>query len=95
MIKTVKVRALAEPFLDTLRELTPKELEEKYRHGDYIHIGPASFIMVHYSVEASDGEQSRWVTYWSPFYDLEINLDFTEETVRIERPMSDWESMGW
>ena len=96
MAATIEKRKLTQETIDYFNRLSPVRLEEKHRQGDFLYFAGMAFTMVHYSEETtSDGQQSRFVSYWSELYDLELNLDFTEKTVESIKPCSDWRALGF
>lgn len=95
MAKMIETRQISQDGINLLENLTPARLEKKYRHGDCIHFGPILFVMVSYSKESSKGGQSNDVTYWSELYDLEINLDWVDNTVIVQQPGIDWKANGF
>lgn len=95
MAKIIETRELAPKFVKHLMSLTPEELEERYKNGDFLYMTGIVFQMVYYSKSSLPSGQSIDVTYWSELYDLEINLDFAKETTSITRPTVDWRKSGF
>lgn len=95
MARIIETRKLSSTFIKHLRSLTPEELEEKYKNGDYLYISGIVFQMVYYSRRSLPSGQSVDVTYWAELYDLEINLDFAKETTGMTMPTVDWRENGF
>jgi len=95
MAKIIETRQLASHFIKHIRALTPEELEEKYKNGDFLYMSGIVFQMVHYSEAALPSGQSIYVSYWSELYDLEINLDFEKKITSITIPTVDWRKSGF
>ena len=94
-MKTIATRQLAPEFIEHLDSLTPQELEERYKNGDFLYMSGVVFQMVYYSSSALPSGQSIEVTYWSELYDLEINLDFAKKTTIVQEPGIDWKASGF
>lgn len=93
--KTVEVRKVTDDFIEHIESFKPKTLEIKYKYGDFLYVGGLAFKMVHYSMESLPSGQSIEVSYWCELYDLEINLNFVNETVSVDKPVSDWRALGF
>ena len=93
-VKTIEVRSITDEAIARLEELTPKELETKYKSGDFLYVSGIVFVMVYYSTAALQSGQSIEVTYWAELYNLEINLDFKDNTVIATTPVIDWRLTG-
>jgi len=91
----IETRKISEYGIKELESLTLEELEKLYKHGDYIYYGPIAFKMVHYSIESLPSRQSETVSYWSPLYDIEINLDYVNKTIEVIKPVIDWAKSGF
>ena len=92
--KSIETRSITDEAITALEELTPKELEAKYKNGDFLYMDGIVFVMVYYSATGLPSGQSVGVTYWSELYDLEIDLDFKDNTVIVSQPGTDWRRMG-
>jgi hypothetical protein len=57
--------------------------------GDFIVVAGIPYQMVEYSME-SYGRGSRWVTYYNPYTNKQIYLDYAEKTVDFDDAVIDW-----
>ena len=92
---TIETRELSNAAKDIIEKHTPRELETKFKDGDYLYMMGIAFKMVYYSMAALPCGQSSLVTYWSELYNIEINLDFIKEVVNVETPVIDWRRDGF
>ena len=51
--------------------------------------------MVNYAAMGLANGQSIEVTYWSEYYDLEINIDWNDNTVEAITPLINWKQSGF
>lgn len=97
-IKTIETRKVSDDFIEHLVSLLPEQLEKLYRQGDFLYMDGIVFQMVHYSMETvvtTTGTKSQWITYWSELYDLQIDLDFKDDTTEVSVPSIDWRKDGF
>ena len=90
MSKLIETKKITQDSLDYIERHTPFELEHKHRNGDFLYLLGIAFNIVFYSGDALENGQSIEVTYWSELYDLEINLNWKEQTVETATPLRDW-----
>lgn len=91
----IETRKLTDESIDYINSLTPKELEDKYKNGDFLYLMGIAFQIVFYSLESLKDGQSTEVTYWSEYYNLEINLNWNDDTVEAIAPLIDWKRSGF
>lgn len=76
-----------------LRYKSLKDIEENVKKGtymgDFIVVAGVPYQMVEYSME-SFGKGSRWVTYYNPYTDNQIYIDYAEGTVDFGKTFIDW-----
>lgn len=90
----IETRQLSDEGIEIIERLTPSAMEDKFRDGDYLYMLGIAFKMVYYSAEDFNG-QSRYVTWWSELYNIEIQLDRQEQTVVVETPVIDHRRDGF
>ena len=91
MSKTIQTKQISQDCIDYINLLNPLELEKKFRNGDFLYLLGIAFTMVYYSGDSLDGGQSVEVTYWSEYYDMQIDLNWRDMTVEVVTPCDrDW-----
>ena len=91
----IPTRKISEDGIEELENLTLEELEQLYKYGDYIHYREIAFRMVHYSIESLPSGQSINVSYWSPLYDIQLDLNYANKTIEVIKPVIDWAKSGF
>ena len=92
----IETRTLSNEAIEKLYCMTPDELDKTYRNGDYLYIWGLAFVMVEYSATTTtDGQQSRFVSWWCELYDIQLDCDYDLQSIDAITPVCvDWRSMG-
>jgi len=90
----IETRKITDIGISIIERLTASKLEEQFRDGDYLYLMGIVFKMVYYSIEVANN-QSRFITWWSELYNIEIQIDRINDSVIVETPVIDYKLDGF
>lgn len=91
---TIETRKISQEGINRIESFTAFELEDNFRDGDFIYMLGIAFTMVNYSNESDAEGKSKYVTWWSELYNIEIQVDRVSDTVTVETPLIDYRKGG-
>jgi hypothetical protein len=82
----IETKKITQDCIDFINKFTPQELENRFRKEDFLYLLGIAFSIVFYSGDEVTGGQSVEVIYWSEYYDMQINMNWRDNTVEVITP---------
>lgn len=91
---TIETRKISQEAIDIIESYTAFDLEDSFRDGDFLYMLGIAFHMVNYSGESFASGQSKYVTWWSELYNVEIQANRVTDIVTVETSVIDYRKDG-